>query len=201
MVSVGMRFYYPPDSGNGRIEDYLQDRLRAIQLCFNQGAPEACLALGYSGIDTFGLLGAPAGVSKATRTTFKDWAEAYLVGRVKDIQGGPVTAVDLYAARCGILHTSTSESELGNRGDAREILYRYRGHQAIRLLSVLPLPFISVDVEHLCVTFKEGALSFIEGLQGDPHRAQLAYSRAENFMRWTIPHPGNISSAPAPASI
>jgi hypothetical protein len=80
VVSVGMRFYYPPDSGNGRIEDYLQDRLRAIQLCFDQGAPEACLALGYSGIDTFGLLGAPAGVSKAARTTSKTGQKPTLWG-------------------------------------------------------------------------------------------------------------------------
>jgi hypothetical protein len=177
---------FPLASWN-RVGDYFQDRLCAIQLCFDQGAPEACLTLVYSGIDTFGFLGAPAGVSKATRTSFLTWADACLVGRLKDIQGGPVTAMDLYAARCGILHTSTSESDLGNRGDAHEIFYRYREHQAIRLPVLLRSDFISIEIEHLCSTFEEGALLFIEGLQGDPDRAQLAKSRAEGFMRWGVP--------------
>ncbi len=176
-----------PRSSRNRVEDYFQDRARAIQLCFDQGEPEACLTLVYSGIDTFGFLGAPAGIGKATRTSFLTWADAYLVGRLNDIfQGRPVTAIDLYAARCGILHTSTSESDLGNRGEAREIFYRYRKHQAIRLPALME-PFIAIEIEHLCMAFQEGALSFIEALESDTDRAQRAKSRAEGFMRWGVP--------------
>jgi hypothetical protein len=181
------RRYVPLVSGRGRIQDYLDDRLQAIHLCFDHGQPEACLALVYSAIDTFVFLGAKEQDKKATRRSFLDWANTYLVGRLTDIFDlNPVTAMDLYAARCGILHTSTSESDLGNKGQALEVFYRYREHQAIRL-PALVVPFIALEVEALCAAFEEGAQLFIGDLKGDARRAQLAKSRAEGFMRWGVP--------------
>jgi hypothetical protein len=83
---------------------------------------------------------------------------------------------------------------LGNKGQAHEIFYRYRGHQAFRIFLNVPLPPISVVIEELRLAFKEGAVSFIEDVQGDPLAAQLAYSRAESFMRWGVPESNSTAS-------
>ena len=65
------------------------------------------LALIYSGIDTFGLLAAPPAIQDACGDTFKQWCEKYILHRVQPVEGGLVNAIDLWAAQCGVLHTST----------------------------------------------------------------------------------------------
>src|ERR1035441_8066718 len=47
----------------------------------------AILTLVYSGIDTFGLLGAPAAALDATGDTYKDWCEKYILPRIKSVEG------------------------------------------------------------------------------------------------------------------
>jgi hypothetical protein len=110
-----MIFNYPGDQGS-RILAWLQPHLKGIALSFDNELPEQALVLIYSGIDTLGLLAAPSSVTDATRSTFIPWCEAYIVPRVQSVEGDPVTAMDLYGARCGVLHTSTPASALGRKG-------------------------------------------------------------------------------------
>jgi len=74
------------------------------------GLPEAGLVLIYSGIDTLGLLAAAPEIEDATGETFKGWCKKYLLARLQSIDGKPLEAVDLWAARCGVLHTSAPVS-------------------------------------------------------------------------------------------
>ena len=92
-----MQFEYGGDNGCP-IVSWLRNRLLAVGCCFDSGLPEATLTLLYSGIDTLGLLD----VKDATRATFKEWCEKYLLTRLKSVDGKPLTALDLYAARCGV---------------------------------------------------------------------------------------------------
>jgi len=81
----------------------------------------------YSGIDTLGLLAAAPEIDDATGETFKGWCKKYLLARLQSIDGKPLEAVDLWAARCGVLHTSAPVSTLSRKGEAHEIWYRFQG--------------------------------------------------------------------------
>ena len=79
----------------------------------------------YSTIDTMGLLDAPADQIAATRESFKEWVKKYLL----TYPGFDFNEVDLYAARCAVLHTFTTRSALSSSGQAKELQY-YSGNKA-----------------------------------------------------------------------
>lgn len=73
----------------------------------------------YSTIDTLGLLDAPASQTAASGESFKNWAKKYLITG----SNFEFNEIDLWAARCAVLHTFTSQSELSNFGKAKELQY------------------------------------------------------------------------------
>jgi len=80
------------------------------------------LVIAYSAVDTFGLLDAPPAQVSSSGSSFKAWTTKYLLPQC----GINFTAVDFWAARCAVLHTSTSESDLSRAGHAKELVY-YNG--------------------------------------------------------------------------
>jgi hypothetical protein len=142
------------------------------------------LVLLYSGIDTLGLLNAPAEKSYADRTTFTDWCETYLLARLKSVDGQPLTPVDLYGARCGILHTSTAVSSLGQTGQAREIHYQLRDQVAINFGLNAKLEPTLLDIERFAIAFKDAGIQFLKSLGEDTARLERARGRALTFFRW-----------------
>jgi hypothetical protein len=194
-----MVFTYAGDQGS-RTLAWLGPHLKGIALSLENELPEQALNLIYSGIDTLGLLGAVDGITDATRSTFMPWCETYILPRVQSVEGAPLTAVDLYAARCGVLHTSTPASALGRRGDAREIWYQFRGRTGINMLCDLPVPALRIDVEVLAWAFREGALAFVADIQKDPAKLQMADNRAQHFLRWGIVELDHLTTAVAPVT-
>lgn len=183
MSPMSRHFAYAGDDGS-RLFSWLGGQLRVIASCVDAGYPEGGLILIYSGIDTLGFFAAPLGTSDATGKTFKDWCENYLLRNLQSVEGAPVTAVDLWAARCGLLHTSTPASTLGREGKARELWYQFRGRAGVNLMANVQLEPLGLDVEHLAVTFKEGGLAFMNDLKQDKARFQIAEQRAGSLLRW-----------------
>jgi hypothetical protein len=159
---LGVRFVYTGDDGS-RIISWFREHLRAITSCLEGGLPEASLVLIYSGIDTLGLLAAAPDINDATGETFKNWCQKYLVARLQSVEGKPVTAIDLWAARCGVLHTSTPVSRLSREGEAHEIWYQFQGRAGVNLILNARLEPLGLGVEQFAIAFKEGGLAFITG--------------------------------------
>jgi hypothetical protein len=176
-------FLYAGDEGS-RIFSWFKEHVQAITLCVDAGFPEAGLTLLYSGIEALGLLAAPSGTIDATGKTFKDWCEKYLMPKLQSVNGNPLTALDLWAARCGVLHTSTPVSKLGREGKAHELWYQFRGRAGVNLMANVQLVPLGLDIEHLVITFKEGGLAFIKDLNQDQTKLQIAEQRAGSFLRW-----------------
>ena len=174
---------YAGDDGS-RIVSWFKKHLAAIECCANAGFPEAALVLIYSGIDTLGLLNACAETNDATRDTFKDWCNKYLVERLSDVDVNPVTATDLYAARCGVLHTSTAISKLSREGNAREVWYQFRGRTGVNLLANVAAPPLRLDIERLAIALTQAGCAFIRDLIRDQASLQAADVRAQHFLRW-----------------
>ena len=176
-------FDYPGDDGS-RVTAWFKGQLRAIGTCLKEGLPEASLTLVYAGIDTFGLLGAQSGVDFSTRSTFIQWCEGYILTRLHAVGGGAVPAIDLYAARCGVLHTSTPLSDLERKGQAHEIWYQFLGQTGVNLITDAKLEPLILDVQELATAFKEGGLAFMADLQQDTAKLANAEARAAHFLRW-----------------
>lgn len=109
------------------IERFAVDTVSAIGLLYANNLYGHVLIVVFSSIDTMGLLDAPPHQVSATGASFKAWVRSYLTPdpRVE------FTDVDLWGARCAVLHTFTTESDLSKAGSAKELQY-YGGDKATR---------------------------------------------------------------------
>ncbi|WP_133480196.1 hypothetical protein [Cognatilysobacter segetis] len=101
------------------VSRYITGANQAAAALFEQQLYGFFLVIVYSTIDTFGLLNAPAGQTEASGDSFRAWAAKYLVPRATD----PYTADDLWGARCGVLHTFSTDSRWAKQGKARQLQY------------------------------------------------------------------------------
>ena len=185
---LGHQFHIP-EAPEGHVTLWVRGRIEAITLCLSSALPENALTLIYSGIDTLGFLDAPARQQWATQASFEDWARCYVLPSLTPVVGGSPTPVDLYGARCGILHTSSSSSRLGRKGIAREIWYEFRRRSAVNLsLNASGLPLL-IDVDQFADAFQSGADQFIVDIRGDSSRLARAEGRAGQFFAWGIRSP------------
>jgi hypothetical protein len=107
------------------IEGYFLATTKAVGTLFREELYAHTLIIIYSTIDTCGLLDAPPSQTTASGASFKAWVKKYLLDR----PGIEFTDVDLWAARCAVLHTFTSESDMSKAGQARQLQY-YTGDKA-----------------------------------------------------------------------
>ena len=101
------------------IAGYFLATTKAIVTLFREDLVPHSLVIIYSTIDTCGLLDAPPEQTAASGASFKAWVERYVLTHC-DLE---FNAIDLWGARCAVLHTFTSESDLSNAGKARELVY------------------------------------------------------------------------------
>ena len=86
----------------------------ATENCIEKQFITPALILIYTGIDIAGWLDAESD-DTPVQESFIGWAQRYLLS-AKPL---PCTAIELYSARCGLLHTLTPDSRLSTTGDAR----------------------------------------------------------------------------------
>ncbi len=67
------------------VTEWINERVRAIRLCLESRLPEPAITLIYSGIDTIGLLDAPADQLDANKDSFIKWSERYIVPSLRAI--------------------------------------------------------------------------------------------------------------------
>ena|SRR5882757_1781637 len=98
---------------------HLKDLFYAINHCYQNQLLMPCLVLLYAGIDVAASLEPSAGIGVGDR--FEKWVERYM------LNSGALacTGKDLYAARCGVVHTFTPDSDISKTGRARVIGYAY----------------------------------------------------------------------------
>ena len=102
-----------------KIESFCINTLKGLSLLYENRLYGQVLVLIYSFIDSAGLLDAPSSQSRATGESFKNWVKKYITS---DPQTN-FNEVDLWSARCAVLHTFTSQSDLSNSGNAKELHY------------------------------------------------------------------------------
>lgn len=153
---------------------------RGIDACIQKKLTAPALILIYSGIDTAGWI--DSSEDCATRTSFIRWVEAYLL-KAKPLQ---CTAGDLYAARCGLLHTFTPDSKLTSDGKARRICYAWGTASVEYLQRTIDLTnksgeYVAVHIDDLDEAWRLGVMEFAEELERDLDRKLRVYRKASKF--------------------
>ena len=107
------------------IQENLTALLESVEDCLAKRRILPCLALLYSGIDVVSSLEHDA----STRSAFIGWADRYMLKNASlDCRG-----VDLYSARCGVLHSFSADSDLSKQGKARRVMYSWGNAEAAEL--------------------------------------------------------------------
>jgi hypothetical protein len=106
------------DSKTETARKAITDLLEAATICLmhEKVLPGVCLV--FIAMDTMAALSRPAGTSHGRRH-FVEWVEKYLLLG----SGLPCTALEIYAARCGLLHSQSPRSQLSKAGQVRDIWY------------------------------------------------------------------------------
>ena len=163
-----------------KLYENLMSLSRGVEACLGDSLIGPGLILIYSAIDTVGWL--DSGQPFATRTSFIDWTERYLL-TAKRLS---CTAMDLYAARCGLLHTFTPNSQLSSDQKARRICYAHGNARVEDLQRTIDLAskgneYVAVKVEELFAAWCDGVLAFTTELESDVERNERVVTKARNF--------------------
>lgn len=95
----------------------IESDMRAVTVLTINGFDTHALSLVFSSIDKMAWL--CSADTDSTRKDFLGWMDQYFM------PGNTTTlsAIDLYAARCGFLHSGSAESKLYRDGKAKQIFY------------------------------------------------------------------------------
>ena len=162
------------DLGLGALED-------TINYCFGSGKWTPGLILFYSSIDIMASLNRDPAKSKVTRSDFVEWVNRYL------LPGSELTcsAIDLYAARCGLVHSYSPDSDLSRDLKAKKIYYAHGNKKAIELQTIINKSshkdIISVHIDQLFEALKVAVERFASALKSNPSKEKLATQRASEF--------------------
>ena len=142
------------------IKEYFLNTSKAISTLIEKELYGHALVLMYSTIDTCGLLDAPPQQSTSTGDSFKKWVVKYVL---KD-PSLEFNEIDLWGARCSMLHTFTSESNLSKEGKARELIY-FKSDNANSIETQKIRSFSNQATNHLAVDYSVLLDSFMKGLR------------------------------------
>ena len=103
------------------LRELVQKHVKAIRMCLDNDPPGSALILVYATVDTLASLGLPARREIVKRQDFIAWVDRNFLPD----SGLRCTAVDLYGARCGVLHSNRAKLSLSHTGDASPLLYAW----------------------------------------------------------------------------
>jgi hypothetical protein len=159
-------------------ERNVEELLNAIEACLKSRLILPGLLLLYAGIDIMAWLNRQKYRVDSKPDDFIEWVERYVLPNA----GLACNGIDLYAARCSLLHSYTSESRLSRKGRAKQIFYAWGVAPTENLQQLInyvdKYPAIAVHVDNLFRSFQVGVQSFKQTLCNNPVKAKLVYERA-----------------------
>lgn len=165
---------------NQKLHENLISLSKGVDVCINNKLIGPALILIYAAIDTVGWL--DSNDPFATRDSFIGWTNRYLLSSNRLA----CTATDLYAARCGLLHTFTPNSKLSSDKKARRICYAWgdsRGEDLERAIDLTKTgnDYVAVKVEDLFEAWLDSIRTFTNELSSDETRNARVVAKATNF--------------------
>jgi hypothetical protein len=154
--------------------------LEVIDDCLQKRRLMPGLVLLYSAVDAVASLERCPG--EGTKVAFMRWVNAHM------LKGFPLacTALELYAARCGIVHNYAAESDLSRKGRGRRIFYAWGTAKAEDLQKAADIlhttDCVSVHVEDMVSAFPKGLANYFDEINDDKARQERVSKRASLWL-------------------
>lgn len=154
----------------------VQNKLQAIEMCISAQLRIPALVLIYAGMDFAGSVCRPAWKEDQGSGDFIAWVEGDMQCQKLGVRG-----IDLWGARCGLLHGLTHNSKLYRQGRANRIVYSWGNKMPdapTTFLRRLGMPETVIRVEDLHHAFVEGLDRLGQRMIKDPALTQLIALRS-----------------------
>lgn len=163
---------------------------RGIEIVLERKCYGSAVILVYAGMDAMAYLHMPPGQQDVTRKDFIAWTEKYISFPCAE----QLTGLDLYGARCSMLHSYSVVSELSRKGKCRMVGYMDRSVPEVLYNPRVSKDVVVVSVAGLAEAFFKGVDRCIIDLFGDPTRATLARKRLRNLVH-ALPYKPTCNTA------
>ena len=138
------------------------------------------LILFYSSIDIFASITRPVTLLDTNGSIFRNWVDAYM------LPSPPLrcTSMDFWGARCGLLHTFTTESKKSREGHARELGYIDSDSKAddLQRADANCVKYVVVGIPSLMRAFSSAVSKFGRALESDAALRTRAEHHLKNFV-------------------
>lgn len=151
----------------------------SIDDCLTNGRVLSCLTLLYSAIDVLASLERLP--NEGIQSAFVRWVDRYMLPN----NAFHFSSVDLFAARCGIIHAFSAESDLSRKGRANKIVYAWgtaRVDVLHRVGRALGRSEISVHVRDLVDGFGLAVIQYIDDVADHPDQHQGFFQSTTNWL-------------------
>ena len=154
---------------------------RGIRVALENDCLGSAVILILSGIDAMAYVGMPAGQEDVTRNDFITWVERY----IKFSCSEQLSGWDLYGARCAMLHSYGTASDLSRKGKCRQIGYMDKSVPEIRFDPSVSMDLVLVSVPALADAFFSGIDQFLVDVFADKKKRPIADQRLQKLVRAT----------------
>lgn len=155
---------------------FVEGYITGIVLCMKHNNVVSALALAYAAIDSAASLTAPA--SATVRQRYVDWLDKFMM---PDNTVG-CSSLEIYSARCGVLHTQTAESDLTRQQGVRKVYYYVETVPSIPPHDKTKEVFVCVNV--LLHELAEALDTFRSTTAKDPNLRKRASERLRKMFTW-----------------
>ena len=145
---------------NNGVLGFFKDIGDSIQFTLKNGHITASLILTYSAIDCMASLIMPENQKDVTRSDFIKWVDEYMKsdpGQSYQYQG-----VDLWGARCGLVHRYSGFSRLSEKGECKIFQYHNGGNHIYN--PSISQNVVMISARRLINDFYEGMRAFLKNL-------------------------------------
>lgn len=137
--------------------------LRGIEVTMKEQCLVSAVTLMFSAIDALSALTRPVGKKDTTGPVFIEWTDRYLLPAA-DVG---CSATDLYAARCGVLHTYSADSRLERKAEAQRLIYEWESGPRADEATALPDNAVVIHVEALHRALRQAVKTFLKDAATD----------------------------------
>jgi hypothetical protein len=156
--------------------DYFQI-FTVIDYCISEKLITPALILIYSTIDSISWL-STENSDQRNKEYFQNWVDTWMLKHYPL----PCTSLELYAARCGILHTLTPSSDLSKKKGVRQISYAWGNASHIDLENTIQVlgnrSLVAVHVNDILTSLRSGFIDFLSSIESNENSKKLFAQKA-----------------------
>lgn len=164
------------------LNDRYEEIVLALELCKNRNLILPALIILYTAIDSVAYLYSE---NPSVEKRFTNWVDKFMLKSEKF----SFTSIDLYSARCGILHTLTSTSSLVLERKAKKGIYSFGKTNEDDLKKVIKPELFKecffVKLNDLVELFYKGFLEFYESIFEDTKLKENVIIKCEKYYNHT----------------